>query len=56
MEIERKFIVPDDFRQRLEQQSFKLVKEFEEILEDNYYDTNEHHLRHLVIHLLWFRD
>ena len=53
MEIERKFIVPEDFRQRLEQQSFKLVKEFEEILEDKYYDTNEHHLLQSVIKIVY---
>jgi inorganic triphosphatase YgiF len=48
MEIERKFIVPEDFKERLEEQGFNLVKEFEEVLQDKYYDTNEHHLLHMV--------
>jgi len=48
MEIERKFVVPEDFKERLEEHGFGLVKEFEEVLQDKYYDTNEHHLLHKV--------
>ena len=50
MEIERKFVVPENFKERLEEHGFGLVKEFEEVLQDKYYDTNEHHLLHMVKH------
>lgn len=39
IEVERKFSVPDDFRQILPDHGFHLVKEFEETLVDDYYDT-----------------
>ena len=42
IEIERKFIVPDDYHERLTAQGFQLQKEFDEILEDKYYDTHQH--------------
>jgi inorganic triphosphatase YgiF len=39
MEIERKFVVPENFRQLLEDNGFNFVKEFEEVLHDKYFDT-----------------
>jgi hypothetical protein len=48
MEIERKFVVPENFRQLLEDNGFNFVKEFEEVLHDKYFDTQEHHLLHMV--------
>lgn len=48
MEIERKFLVPANFRQLLEENGFGLVREFEEVLQDKYFDTQDHHLLHMV--------
>ena len=48
MEIERKFLVPENFRQLLEENGFGLVREFEEVLQDKYFDTHDHHLLHMV--------
>ena len=48
MEIERKFIVPENFRKILEENGFNFVKEFEEVLHDEYIDTQGHHLLHMV--------
>jgi len=44
IEIERKFIVPDNYHERLTAQGFQLQQEFDEVLVDKYYDTNEHAL------------
>ena len=48
MEIERKFLVPANFRQLLEENGFGLVRELEEVLQDKYFDTQDHHLLHMV--------
>merc|ERR1712156_744015 len=44
IEIERKFIVPDNYHERLTAQGFQLQQEFDEVLVDKYYDTHEHDL------------
>jgi len=44
IEIERKFIVPDNYHERLTAQGFQLQQEFDEVLVDKYYDTYEHAL------------
>jgi len=44
IEIERKFIVPDNYHERLTAQGFKIQQEFDEILVDKYYDIYEHSL------------
>jgi adenylate cyclase class IV len=44
IEIERKFIVPDNYHERLTAQGFKIQQEFDEILLDKYYDIYEHSL------------
>jgi len=49
MEIERKFVVPENFRELLEENGFCFVKEFEEVLQDKYFDTQDHHLLHMVL-------
>jgi inorganic triphosphatase YgiF len=48
LEIERKFVVPEDFRQLLDRHGFSFVSELEEAMHDKYYDTHEHHLLHMV--------
>jgi adenylate cyclase class IV len=44
IEVERKFIVPTNYHERLIANGFKLQMEFDEILVDKYYDTPEHAL------------
>ena len=41
IEVERKFIVPGDYRTRLPEAGFSQVKEFEESLSDTYHDTED---------------
>ena len=48
LEIERKFLVPEDFSQIFQENGFNFVKEFEEVLSDTYFDTQDHHLLHMV--------
>ena len=43
-QIEWKFIVPDNYHERLTAQGFQLQQEFDEVLVDKYYDTHEHDL------------
>ena len=47
LEIERKFLVPEDFSQIFQENGFNFVKEFEEVLSDKYFDTQDHHLLHM---------
>jgi len=44
IEIERKFIVPDNYHERLTAHGFQIQQEFDEVLMDKYYDTHEHAL------------
>lgn len=44
IEVERKFIVPDNYHERLMAQNFHLQKEFDEVLDDKYFDTHQHTL------------
>jgi len=44
IEVERKFIVPDNYHERLTAKGFNNQQEFDEILVDNYYDIYEHSL------------
>jgi len=39
IEVERKFMVPPNYREILEANGFSSVKEFEETLSDDYFDT-----------------
>ena len=44
IEIERKFIVPDNYHERLCNFGFQLQQEFDEVLVDQYFDTHDHDL------------
>ena len=58
LEVERKFVVPSDYKDRLMEAGFQPVDQFCEILADSYYDfstvdnsfpllTNDHWLRYI---------
>ena len=42
IEIERKFIVPDNFHEKIIAQGYQMQKVYDEVLVDKYYDTHEH--------------
>lgn len=44
LEVERKFVVPSNYRERLADNGFTMVKEFDEVLVDKYFDTADHAL------------
>ena len=44
IEVERKFLVPDNYHDRLISHGFRLEQEFDEVLVDKYFDTHKHHL------------
>ena len=44
IEVERKFLVPDNYHDRLINHGFRLEQEFDEVLVDKYFDTHKHHL------------
>ena len=44
IEVERKFVVPDNYHDRMIRQGFQLQQEFDEVLVDKYYDNAGHSL------------
>lgn len=44
IEVERKFMVPDNYKEILLKNGFELRQEFDEVLVDTYFDSHEHHL------------
>ena len=44
IEVERKFMVPDNYNERLLENGFELGQAFDEVLVDTYFDSHEHHL------------
>ena len=44
IEVERKFMVPENYNERLLKNGFEIIQEFDEVLVDTYFDSHEHHL------------